>query len=174
MRISRWFGPLRTLFILYAQQTGLRPLPYTICSFIGGVLTWMAAWQVGLWLGGVAFVAVWHRYQIYGLIGLVVIGNPAFLIYRHLRARRKDGFPHHAENQEVHLALAPFPVGSIKDQLGVRSKMTQNESCAQRLLRCPVKLDKPLQALINRLVGTDETDAGDKLIKTDSALLDHR
>ena len=86
--ISRWFGPLRTLFILYARQAGLRPVAYTACSFVGA-LTWTAAWQVGLWLGGVAFVQVWHRYQIYGLIGLVVIGVPAYLLYRALRARRK-------------------------------------------------------------------------------------
>ena len=86
--ISRWFGPLRTLFILYARQAGLKPLPYIACSFVGA-LTWTAVWQVGLWLGGVAFVQVWHRYQIYGLIGLVVIGIPAFFVYRHLRARRK-------------------------------------------------------------------------------------
>ena len=86
--ISRWFGPLRTLFILYARQAGLRPLPYIACSFIGA-LTWTAVWQLGMWLGGLAFVQIWHRYQLYGVIGLVVVGVPVYLIYRRVRANRQ-------------------------------------------------------------------------------------
>lgn len=54
--ISHWFGPLRTLFILYARTAGLRPLAYTACSFVGE-LTWTATWQVGLWHGACAALA---------------------------------------------------------------------------------------------------------------------
>ncbi|MGY2895841.1 DedA family protein [Deinococcus sp. UYEF24] len=82
--ISRWFGPLRTLFILYARVAGLKPLPYAACSFVGA-LTWTAAWQIGLWAGGTAFVQLWHRYQLYALLILAIIAVPVFLL---LRARR--------------------------------------------------------------------------------------
>lgn len=85
--ISRWFGPFRTLFILYARAAGLKPLPYTACSFVGA-LSWTAVWQLGLWAGGVAFVQLWHRYQTYTLVILAVIAVPAYLIYRAYKARR--------------------------------------------------------------------------------------
>ena len=86
--ISRWFGPLRTLFILYARTAGLKPLPYAACSFIGA-LSWTAVWQIGMWLGGVAFATLWHRYQVYGIWALVVIGVPTYLILRRRRLRRE-------------------------------------------------------------------------------------
>jgi membrane protein DedA with SNARE-associated domain len=86
--ISRWFGPLRTLFILYARTAGLKPLPYAACSFVGA-LTWTAVWQVGMWLGGKALVEVWHRYQFYGVGVLVIIGVPTYLILRRRRLRRE-------------------------------------------------------------------------------------
>lgn len=86
--ISRWFGPFRTLFILYARQAGLRFLPYTLCSFVGA-LTWTAVWQIGMWAGGVAFVELWHRYQTYALIILACIGIPAYLIYAYLKKQRE-------------------------------------------------------------------------------------
>ena len=86
--ISRWFGPLRTLFILYARTAGLRPLAYTACSFIGA-LTWTTAWQVGLWAGGTAFVQLWHRYQLYALLVLAVVAVPVFLLFR-ARKRRAE------------------------------------------------------------------------------------
>lgn len=87
--ISRWFGPLRTLFILYARTAGLKPLPYLVCSFIGA-LSWTAVWQIGMWLGGVAFIEVWHRYQIYGLIGLAVLAVPAYFIYKAVKRARGE------------------------------------------------------------------------------------
>ncbi|WP_293910190.1 VTT domain-containing protein [Deinococcus sp.] len=86
--ISRWFGPLRTLFILYARTSGLAVLPYIACSFIGA-LTWTAVWQVGMWLGGLAFIEIWHRFQTYGIAALVVVGVPVFLILRRRRIRRE-------------------------------------------------------------------------------------
>lgn len=87
--ISRWFGPLRTLFILYARTAGLKPLPYLACSFLGA-LSWTAVWQIGMWLGGVAFIEVWHRYQNYGLIGLVVLSVPGYFIYRAVHSARGE------------------------------------------------------------------------------------
>ncbi|AZI42779.1 hypothetical protein EHF33_08490 [Deinococcus psychrotolerans] len=87
--ISRWFGPFRTLFILYAREAGLKPLPYIACSFLGA-LSWTAVWQIGMWLGGVAFIAVWHRYQIYGLVGLVVLSVPAYFIYKAVKKARGE------------------------------------------------------------------------------------
>lgn len=95
--ISRWFGPLRTLFILYARSAGLKPLPYILCSFLGA-LSWTAVWQIGMWLGGVAFLAVWHRYQVYGLIGLAVLSVPAYFIYR--AVKRARGEVDHAEKSK--------------------------------------------------------------------------
>lgn len=85
--ISRWFGPFRTLFILYARQAGLEVLPYTACSFVGA-LSWTVVWQVGMWAGGAAFVELWHRYQTYALLVLAAIGIPAYLIYRAIKGRR--------------------------------------------------------------------------------------
>ncbi len=85
--ISRWFGPFRTLFILYARTAGLKPIPYAACSFVGA-LSWTAVWQLGLWAGGVAFVQLWHRYQTYTLVILAVLAVPAYFIYRAYQARR--------------------------------------------------------------------------------------
>ncbi len=101
--ISRWFGPLRTLFILYARTAGLKPLPYLLCSFLGA-LSWTAVWQVGMWLGGVAFLAIWHRYQIYGLIGLAVLSVPGYFIFRAVKSAR--GEVESAEQNKAHLDQA--------------------------------------------------------------------
>jgi len=87
--ISRWFGPLRTLFIFYARVAGLRPLAYTACSFVGA-LTWTAAWQTGLWAGGTAFVQLWHRYQLAALLILAVLAVPVVVLIR-VRKNRDAG-----------------------------------------------------------------------------------
>ncbi len=86
--ISRWFGPFRTLFILYAQQAGLKILPYTLYSFIGA-LSWTAVWQIGMWIGGAAFVELWHRYQTYALVIIALIAIPAYFIYKYVKERRE-------------------------------------------------------------------------------------
>lgn len=86
--ISRWFGPVRTLFIFNARSAGMGWLPYTAYSFIGA-LTWTAAWQVGLWAGGVAFVELWRQYQLYALLIVALIAIPAYLFYRARKARKK-------------------------------------------------------------------------------------
>ena len=67
-------------------MAGLRPLAYTACSFVGA-LTWTAAWQIGLWAGGTAFVQLWHRYQLYALLLLVIIAVPVVLLLRTRRNR---------------------------------------------------------------------------------------
>lgn len=85
--ISRWFGPLRTLFILYARTAGLKPVPYTLCSFVGA-LTWTAVWQIGMWAGGVAFVGLWHQFQLYALVILAALAVPGYFVWRALKARR--------------------------------------------------------------------------------------
>ena len=104
--ISRWFGPLRTLFILYARTAGLKPWPYLVCSFIGA-LSWTAAWQIGMWLGGVAFIAIWHRYQIYGLIGAAVLGIPAYFIYRAVHSTRGELSSAEAAHQHAQSQVGP-------------------------------------------------------------------
>jgi membrane protein DedA with SNARE-associated domain len=87
--ISRWFGPVRTLFILSAREGGMRPLPFVLYSFVGA-LSWTAVWQTGLWLGGQVFVEVWHRYQLYGVAALVVIGVPiVYVLWRRRRAKER-------------------------------------------------------------------------------------
>ena len=86
--ISRWFGPFRTLFILYARSAGLKFLPYLGCSFVGA-LSWTATWQLGLWAGGIAFVQLWHRYQTYTLAVLAVLAVPLYFVVRARKARRE-------------------------------------------------------------------------------------
>lgn len=85
--ISRWFGPFRTLFILYARSAGLKFWPYLACSFVGA-LSWTAVWQLGLWAGGVAFVQLWHKYQAYTLGIVAVIALPLYLVVRAQKGRR--------------------------------------------------------------------------------------
>lgn len=86
--ISRWFGPFRTLFILYAREAGLGIGPYAFCSFIGA-LSWTAVWQIGMWAGGVAFVELWHRYQTYALIVIAVLAVPGYFIYKAIKKRQE-------------------------------------------------------------------------------------
>ncbi|WP_027482834.1 DedA family protein [Deinococcus pimensis] len=85
--VSRWFGPMRTLFILHARSAGLGVLPYAACSFVGA-LSWTAVWQTGLWIGGTVFLTLWHRYQEYALIVAVPTGLAVWLVLRARAARR--------------------------------------------------------------------------------------
>ena len=76
--MSRWFGAIRTPFILYAQAAGM-PFPtYALYSLIGA-LSWTAAWQVGLWYFGSTFIELWHRYQWPVIGGAVLLGVAAYL-----------------------------------------------------------------------------------------------
>ena len=139
--ISRWFGPLRTLFILYARTAGLKPLPYLACSFIGA-LSWTAAWQIGMWLGGVAFIAIWHRYQIYGLIGAVVLGVPAYFIYRAVHstrgelssARKPINVPKRKSGRPRHRRRQPLPINTAA-AINTAARADQTKFTAARVAR---------------------------------------
>lgn len=50
----------------------------------------------------------------------------------------------------------------------------QHEAGDQRLLIRPIELDEAFQALVNGLVGSDETDADHQLEQTDGALFNDR
>ena len=84
--ISRWFGAIRTPFILYAQEAGMPIRTYALYSLFGA-LSWTAAWQIGLWYFGSVFIELWHKYQWYVIGGvLLVLGAVYFIMSR----RRKS------------------------------------------------------------------------------------
>lgn len=69
--ISRWFGLIRTPFILYAGVAGM-PLPWYAFYSFWGALSWVGIWQYGLYLFGELFIRMWHQYQPY-VIGVGVL-----------------------------------------------------------------------------------------------------
>ena len=84
--ISRWFGAIRTPFILYAQEAGMPIRTYALYSLLGA-MSWTAAWQTGLWYFGSVFIELWHKYQWYVIGGvLLVLGAVYFIMSR----RRKS------------------------------------------------------------------------------------
>ncbi|MFC4452501.1 DedA family protein [Deinococcus sonorensis] len=86
--ISRWFGAIRTPFILYAKAAGMPLRTYALYSLLGA-LSWTAAWQIGLWYFGSVFIELWHRYQWYVIGGGVVVGLIIWLVM----SRRKPQTP---------------------------------------------------------------------------------
>lgn len=85
---SRWFGLIRTPFILYAGAAGMPIVPYAAYSFIGA-LSWVAVWQVGLWLGGEAFIRAWDHYKLWVILVGVLVA--ALSVWLALRKRRGGG-----------------------------------------------------------------------------------
>ena len=87
--ISRWFGAIRTPFILYAQAAGMPIRTYALYSFVGA-MSWTAAWQVGMWYFGSVFIELWHKYQWYVIGGvLLILGAVYFIMTR--RRKKPDG-----------------------------------------------------------------------------------
>ena len=84
--ISRWFGAIRTPFILYAQAAGMPIQTYALYSLLGA-LSWTAAWQIGLWYFGSVFIDLWHKYQWYVMGGVGVLLVVAYFVLT--RRRRK-------------------------------------------------------------------------------------
>lgn len=90
--------------------------------------------------------------------------------------RKTEGLPHHAEDQQVEIALPPLLVRAVKDQhqFVVIAERAQHEAGDQHPLIRPVELDAAFQTLIDGLVGSNETDADHQLKQTHRALLDDR
>ncbi|GGJ41687.1 hypothetical protein GCM10008938_29660 [Deinococcus roseus] len=92
--ISRWVGFLRTPFILYAGAAGMSLRRYTVFSLIGAFL-WVGVWQYGLWKSGEAFLKWWQQYQLWIILGCVLIGavSVAFMLRKKPAARTAEGEP---------------------------------------------------------------------------------
>ena len=90
---SRWFGLIRTPFILYAGAAGMPFGTYAFYSAIGA-LSWVAIWQIGLWWFGELFLTLWHEYQWYVIaVGLLIASISLLLVLRRRREARQVGAP---------------------------------------------------------------------------------
>lgn len=90
---SRWFGLIRTPFILYAGAAGMPFGQYAVFSFIGA-LSWVGVWQVGLWLFGEAFLQAWHRYQWWVIgFGVLLAAASAWVVLRRRRPKSDAARP---------------------------------------------------------------------------------
>lgn len=99
--ISRWFGAIRTPFILYAQEAGMSIGTYSLYSLLGA-LSWTAAWQIGLWYFGSVFIELWHKYQWYVIGGvLLVLGLVYFVMSRRKKPPAEEAQAEKAELKEV-------------------------------------------------------------------------
>lgn len=89
--VSRWFGFLRTPFILYAGIAEVRFWSYIWSSFLGCLL-WVGVWQWGLWKSGEAFLQWWQNYQplLLGAIAGIVLALAAVVVFRIVKRPRSE------------------------------------------------------------------------------------
>ncbi|WP_052351711.1 DedA family protein [Deinococcus pimensis] len=98
--VSRWFGVIRTPFILYAGAAGMPLGRYAFFSAIGA-LTWVAAWQVALWWFGEIVLKLWARYQWWIVAAAVAAAVLGFVVMG-LRGRRASrAVPQEAPEEHV-------------------------------------------------------------------------
>lgn len=87
---SRWFGLIRTPFILYAGAAGMPFWKYALYSAFGA-LSWVAVWQIGLYLFGELFLTLWHDYQWYVVgAGVLIAAVSVTLALRGRRGTAKE------------------------------------------------------------------------------------
>lgn len=90
------------------------------------------------------------------------------------RQRKTERLPHDAEDEEIEIPLTPLPVRAVEDehQIVLIPEKPQDEAGHHRLLIRPLKLDEALEALVDGLVGADETNAHHQLEQADGAFFD--
>jgi len=97
---SRWFGIIRTPFILYAGAAGMPFSHYAFYSAIGA-LSWVAIWQVAIWYFGEVFLHLWEDYQPYVIAGGIILAIVT-VWWMFMRPRRQRDKADKAEHAEQH------------------------------------------------------------------------